>query len=284
MLRWRSHSLSAHLQTRPRFFSAAQSLFPSRSCRASRAGRRRMRRCRSPLPARGAACPNIPVPLPACIPDVVPNRAFYRMQPTSILCARVHSDANSRVCRPHPPRRAKRCRKTPQFARAHPTAIFSPSLPSPAGTAQRASASPAKQPAARPPQNNRRRPPSKRRRQSPHTKRALPSAGPSFFGWEGKSKTPATFCFFPRAPRRAERRRKPPQFARAHPTAIFNPSLPSPAGTAQRAARPPRSNRQHVPAKQPAAASPIETPPPTAAHRMRSAERWPIPFGMGRKI
>ena len=180
MLRWRSHSLSAHLQTRPRFFSAAQSLFPSRSCRAPRAGRRRMRRCRSPLPARGAACPNIPVPLPACIPDVVPNRAFYRMQPTSILCARVHSGANSRVRRPPRGERSDAAKHRNPHKRIPRRFSTLPCRPDRDGPAR--SASPAKQPAARPP--------SKRRRQSPRTGRALPSAGPSLLGCEGKSKLP----------------------------------------------------------------------------------------------
>ena len=107
-----------------------------------------------PLPSPGArrGLPKYSGPLAACMPDVVPNRAFYRMQPTSILCARVHSDANPRVHRPHPPQRAKRRRKTPQSAQTHPTAIFNPSLPSPAGTAQRA---------ARPPRSNRQRIPYK---------------------------------------------------------------------------------------------------------------------------
>ena len=67
--------------------------------------------------------------------------------------------ANPRVRRPRVPRRAKRRRKTPQSAQAHPTATFQSFLAVPAGDGPARSASL---------QNNWRRHPSPERRRNPH--------------------------------------------------------------------------------------------------------------------
>ena len=129
-----------------------------------------MRRCRSPLPARGAACPNTPVPLP-------------------LACRTLCQTALFIVCSPRP-----------SYARAC-TATH-------ATRGERSDAA-----------NHR----------------------------NSHERIPRRFSILP-----------------------CRPGGDGPARSAS-------------PTNQPAAASPIEAPPPIAAHKTRSAERLPIPHGMGRK-
>ena len=231
-----------------------------------------MRRCRSPLPARGAACPNIPIPLPLSCRTLCQTALFIVCSPRPSY-ARACTATQIPACAVPTPRgeqsvAAKRRNPHKRIPRRFSALPCRPRRGRP--SAQRVpreatgGASPAKQPAAAsietPPPiaahktRSAERWPALTEREGKFKTRNLPLVYPMSRGERSKATLRRKF---PRAlasaPRRAERCRTAPQPAQAHPTAIFNPSLPSPAGTAQRAARPPRSNRQRIPHRNAAA-------------------------------
>ena len=191
--------------------------------------------------------------------------------------AKLRRGANSRTHRLRPAASAA----TPQNAATRTSAShvdFQPFLAVPGGDGPARSASPAKQPAAHPP--------SKRRRQSPRTGCAPPSAAPLL--QSGKENLKPAICrlFIPcpavsgaklHCGANSRAHLPPPRGERSDSTKRRNPHKRIPRRFSTLPCRPRRGrpSAQRVPREATGSASPIETPPPIAAHRMRSAERCP---------